>query len=230
MSTLAAVRRWPTQRSKQWTEDLLLQAKSDSTIQAIVAIGSAVRPNVRSVDLDLIMIRGGATASQFKPPLEIDLRVYDAHSINKQIEEGSDLLSWAIKFGRVLFQRNNYWDALVRSWENRLPLPPLDVARKRSVEAFGRLVDMMEVGDLDAARELALSYLTHLGRAELLSRGVYPASRPELPGQLRGIGAHQLAEQLQQLISRSNSQEKLLRALIERGLPSSDQATAPTPQ
>jgi hypothetical protein len=54
----------------------------------------------------------------------------------------------------------------------------------------------LESGDADASQEQAVSYLTHLARAELLDRGIYPASRPELPSQLRAIGSFQTAEWL----------------------------------
>ena len=40
----------------------------------------------------------------------------------------------------------------------------------------------------------------HLAREELLKHKVYPASRPELPAQLRQIGAHEAADCLQRLI------------------------------
>jgi hypothetical protein len=60
--------------------------------------------------------------------------------------------------------------------------------------------DLLQIGDADAAREQALSYLTHLARAELLEKGVYPASRPELPEQLRKIGDHHLARRLDCLL------------------------------
>jgi hypothetical protein len=56
------------------------------------------------------------------------------------------------------------------------------------------------MGDLDAAHEQALSYFTHIARAELIDRGVYPASRPELPKQLRSIGDSRLAHSLEQLL------------------------------
>ena len=38
--------------------------------------------------------------------------------------------------------------------------------------------------------------LTHLARAALSEAGVFPYSRPELPGQLRDIGDHALADRL----------------------------------
>jgi hypothetical protein len=55
---------------------------------------------------------------------------------------------------------------------------------------------MRDIGDHDAANELAVSLLTHLARAILIDRGVYPASRPELVAQLREAGDAELASAL----------------------------------
>lgn len=55
---------------------------------------------------------------------------------------------------------------------------------------------MREVGDEDAFNELNISYLSHRARAALAAAGIYPASRPELPGQLRELGDTALAARL----------------------------------
>jgi hypothetical protein len=68
-----------------------------------------------------------------------------------------------------------------------------------------RLAQVLESGDADASQEQAVSYLTHLGRAELLGRGVHPASRPELPSQLRAIGSLQIAECLERVLEEKAS-------------------------
>ena len=192
--------RWPTERSRDWVCRLLNTAAADERIVAVVAIGSAVRPDVSSTDLDLIMISTAAGLSADAPQLEIDLRAYSAAQVEPQIGSGHDLLGWAIKYGRVLFQRDHYWDKIVNSWQHRLPLPSAALARERAANAYRRLVDIAESGDMDAAREQALSYLTHMARAELLDRGVYPASRPELVRQLRAVGGDQIAESLDRLL------------------------------
>ena len=188
--------RWPTERSRDWTRKLVNSARAIRGVLAVVAIGSAVRPNVSSADLDLILIHSDSEPLGEKAPLEIDLRAFSAADVDAQIASGHDLLGWAVKFGGVLFQRNHYWDELVNSWSDRLPLPSPAVARERAVCAQRRLTKVLEFGDTDAAEEQAASYLTHLARAELLDRGVYPASRPELPSQLRAIGNFQIADWL----------------------------------
>jgi hypothetical protein len=169
-------------------------APANPGILAVVAIGSAVRPNVHSADLDVIVICTVPLILDDRPPLEIDLRTFLSTEIDRQIESGHDLPGWAIRFGKALFQRDHYWDECTASWRHRLPLPSSALARERAAGAERRLIKMLESGDEDAAHDQVISYLTHLARAELIDRGVYPASRPELAGQLIGIGSYRLAE------------------------------------
>lgn len=211
------IRRWPTPRSKNWTLNLLKEAHSNENVMAVIAVGSAVRPSVTSVDLDLIVICRKVSELTLKPPLEIDLRTYQAGQVDMQVAKGNDMLGWAIKFGRVLFQREGYWDSIVELWRDRLPLPEKNIADERAAEALRRLKKVLEMDDLYAAHEQALSYATHLARAELLKRKTYPASRPELPGQLRDIGSHQIADWLEQLISPTADHLKQIKELLEFG-------------
>ena len=103
------VYRWPTPRSRDWTNAFLESAGSNANIIAVVAVGSAVRPSVRSGDIDLVVICIGPIDIDETRPLEVDLRVYDAASIDARLESGQDMLGWAVKFGRVLFQRAGFW-------------------------------------------------------------------------------------------------------------------------
>lgn len=215
--TLRRVSRWPTGRSKKWTAQFLKSAQHDRNIRAIVAIGSAVRPAVSSVDLDLLVLCEEPTAFKAKPPMEIDLRVYAAKQVSSLIEGGNDLVGWAVKFGRALFQREGFWDSVLKAWSDTVPLPSLETAMQRAEDSFRRLNSVLEVGDSDAAHELAVSYLTHLSRAELIKRRVYPASRPELPEQLRSVGCSRLAAWLDGFLSPTLADsEQVLRALIDR--------------
>jgi len=209
------IRRWPTPRAKTWTCGFLRDAKDDVNIIAVVAVGSAVRPGVRSVDLDLVVICKKPESLHFKAPLEIDLRSYPADQVHCQLAQGNDLLGWAIKFGRVLFQRDGYWDTLIESWHDKLPLPTPAMAAQRAQESLQRLTKVLELGDVNAAEEQAVSYATHLARAELLKRNVYPASRPELPVQLREIGANEAADCFEQLIDPTVNHLKQISLLVE---------------
>jgi hypothetical protein len=197
---LGPILRWPTVRAKAWTKSFLTTAINDPNIIAIVAVGSAIRQNVSSVDIDLVVICENPRSLTNKPPIEVDLRAYPVATVEPQIESGQDMLGWAVKFGRVLFQRNSFWDKVVESWLHRLPLPSHDLARQRATDAYNRLLKVLQLGDEDAVREQALSYVTHLARAQLLERGIYPASRPELASQLRACGVFPLAEVLDETL------------------------------
>ena len=166
---------------------MLGRAHADPNIAAIVAVGSAVRPGVPSNDLDLIVIGEDRVdfKKKYREPLEIDIRTYASSDVGASLQSGHDMLGWAVKFGKRLFQRNGYWDDMVRRWKDRLPLPDIDSAYARASDSYRWLSSVQSMGDADAAYEHALSYLTHLARAALVERGVYPASRPELPGQMR---------------------------------------------
>ena len=216
----AQVLRWPTERSREWVCKFLETVSAGENILAVVAIGSAVRPSVPSTDLDLIVISADAKPLHISAPIEVDLRVYPAATLDAQIASGHDLLGWAIKFGRSLFQRDRFWDRIVYAWQDRLPLPSAGLARKRAASAHERLGKVLEFHDADAAHEQAVSYLTHLARAELLDRGIYPASRPELPTQLRACSNSQIAEQLDRLL-RTDPTEK---ARIDTSLASSHES------
>ena len=197
-STHGRVLRWPTCRLRDWTAGFLQSAANDPNVIAVVAVGSAVRPQVASADLDLVVICQDPVILDRAHPLEIDLRAYASATVEAELKRGNDILGWAVMFGQLLYQDGCYWDRIIASWRDRLPLPSSKLARKRAATAYRYLVDLVELGDLDPALEQALSYLTHLARAELLERRIYPA-RPELPGQLRTAGNLRLAQWLQRL-------------------------------
>jgi hypothetical protein len=207
---LDVILRWPTSRARRWVETFLESAKHDNNIVAVVALGSSIRPAVQSVDLDLLVIAEDARKLKNRRPIEIDLRAYSSRDVDSLIQSGNDLLSWSLNFGKVLFERDDFWKTLVVSWKDRIPLPSHDQALARAQKSLTQAKEMIRSGDLDAASELAVSYLTHIARAELLSAKVYPTSRPELPSQLRTIGLTTLAECLElALRSRPMSQDEL---------------------
>ena len=61
---------------------------------AVVATGSAVRPEVTANDLDLVVICNEPKDLQVTRPMEVDLRVYCARDVGGQIRNGHDVLGW----------------------------------------------------------------------------------------------------------------------------------------
>jgi hypothetical protein len=214
-TSLESIRRWPTARAKEWTRSFLDLAEGDDNIVAVIAIGSAVRPAVQSADLDLVVICNEPAKMKVRPPIEIDLRAYPSSEVTELIEGKNDLLGWAVMFGEVLFQRDGYWDAVLASWKDRIPLPSCETAVKRADKALDRLREMLDLGDQSAASEMALSYLTNLARAELLDSRQFPRSRPELPGQLREMGSTRLAQCLESILRKRTMSLKDLAEMLK---------------
>ena len=193
---LAAVRSWPNSRARLWTIDAVAVARQGAVILAIVASGSAVRDVAHSDDLDLVLVYRKCPPNLPRPQIGVDLQQHEAAEVPRKLSNGHDFLSWAVRFGRPLFEREQWWSRLQADWINRLALPSAAEARKRARRAEQLHQEMQSLGDHDAATENYVSMLTHLARATLSDAGVLPRSRPELAGQLRQIGAVPLADRL----------------------------------
>jgi hypothetical protein len=136
--------------------------------------------------------------------------------VDQKLPEGDDLLGWALRYGHAIFDRDHYWAGLLAKWASQLPFPSPELSIRRALrfERFAR--ELMLIGDLDATLDQVIGMLTHRSRAALLQARVYPASRPELPAQLRGIGQWRLAESLECALQRHQIDPDLLDQL-ERG-------------
>lgn len=196
-----SVCRWPTMRARHWTFDFLRRAREDGNVVAVIAVGSAVRRDVPSEDLDLLVLCREREMLCERAPIEVDLRAYDADDVDRQVANRGDLLTWAILFGRPLLDRHHTWERIVHRWQAHVPLPDPDAARSRAAATLTRLEEMRKMGDEQAAAELDVSYQTHCSRALLSEAGVYPASRPELSNQLRRVGAVEQARRLTEALA-----------------------------
>jgi len=195
-SVLDAVRSWSSGSARMWTLQAVRAARSNGAIKAIVASGSAVRDVAYSDDLDLVMVYRTQRPDLPMRPIDVDLRLYEQAEARQKLEAGDDYLSWTVRYGRALFEREAWWTRLCAEWRDRVT-PPSEVEARARADKMRNLYDkMLEVGDLDAAAEIQISMLTHLARALLGGAGVFPKSRPELADQLRGIGEQALAGRL----------------------------------
>lgn len=191
-----AVLRWPSTAARDWVLGFLREVADAPNVLAVVATGSAVRPGVRSADLDLLVLVR-EPVRKVRPPIEIDLRVFEISKAAADLEAGEDLLTWAARFGAPLHDPDSAWQRLVESMRGRLKLPDPEVADERAGRAEQQLQALRSIGDDAAINEVSVSYLTHLARAALSRAGVFPASRPELPEQLRVIRRQDLADELE---------------------------------
>ena len=195
--------RWPDSAAEAWTVTTVEDADNCVAIAAVVATGSAVRDVEHSDDLDLVVVYRTQRPELSRPPISIDLRQYEQADVLQKLAEGHDYLTWTVRYGRILFERDRWWTQLQADWTSRLLLPSVDECRKRAQKAERLYNELRAAGDAFAASELHLSMVTHLSRAALSNAGVFPKSRPELAQQLRSIGEGELAD-------------ALVRALIER--------------
>ena len=197
-----SVCRWPSPDTRDWLASFLERAEADRNVVAVIVIGSAIRPEVASDDLDVLVLCRDMARLREKAPIEIDLRKADLDCVEEKIRAGHDLLIWAVRFGCPLLDRDGTWAGITRRWTNKLPVPDPTVALDRAEAARIRMEKMRAIGDDEAFAELEVSYQTHRARASLAMAGVQPASRPELPGQLRGLGEIELAVDLERALSR----------------------------
>ena len=117
------IHRWPTGRARQWLSSFLDRVRRDPNVVAVVAVGSSVRFGVTSDDLDVLVLCRDTERFRERAPIEVDLRRIGIDSVDESIRAGRDLVIWAVRFGRPVFDRGNVWANIVRNWESRLPVP-----------------------------------------------------------------------------------------------------------
>ncbi len=207
-----AVRRW-VGSSKPWLSSFLGFAPSIPSIVSVVVMGSAVRPGThRRSDFDLLVIYKGERP-KLEAPAEVDIRQIPAERVNQLVSSGHEILCWALKFGTPVYDQNGFWQTMQESWIDHLPLPSASEARKRGKQALERAQEMLLADDESAADDLLLAALTQFVRERLIKHGVFPASRPELPTQLREIDRN---DRLATLLDDAMYKEEPPRRLMER--------------
>ena len=210
---LAGIRHWAG-GSRQWMHTFLEDAPSRPEVLALVAMGSAVRDRGHGrSDFDILIVYRGIRPT-IEAPMEVDLRFARYEELNDLVAKGNEIVCWAMKFGIGLYDPEDRWGQLGHSWRGRIPLPSAIEARKRAVEALKRTEEMLQLGDESAADDLVLASLTQFARERLLRNGVFPASRPELPDQLRALNkGDSLAKLLESAMYGDSPAENLLMGL-----------------
>ncbi|HEX8453503.1 MAG TPA: hypothetical protein VF647_15485 [Longimicrobium sp.] len=193
-----AILAWPSLEAREWTRRMVQAAGANPAVLAVVAIGSAVRAVEAADDVDFLIIHASHETADLGPlPLDVDVLAYPATLVDDKLAAGHDLLGWAVQFGVLVFERQQFWSCLTERWINRVPLPSADHAAERAARARRLTEELRAVGDLEAAAEQNVWWLTQDARTRLIRAGVYPASRPELAEQLREIGAYPQADELE---------------------------------
>ena len=203
-SSLDAVAAWPDDCAREWTLDLIATAERETAITAVILTGSAARGVAESDDIDLVIVYVRQRPVLSGAPISVDLRQYEQSDVLHGLSRGHDYLSWTVRYGRALFDRHRWWASICNDWRDQLILPSVSEALERAQKARRLYDEMLTIGDHDAAADLELSMLTFMGRAALSDAGVFPKSRPEIPGQLNMVGAQELAERLSRALERRN--------------------------
>src|SRR6266498_1434246 len=133
------VRRWPSLAARRWFEAFTDSAASDSNVLALIAVGSAVRSNVQSDDLDLVVVCRNRKLFHCRAPVEVDVHAFEAARLETMLSSGHPLLGWAVRLGRVVFDRHGYWKELLRIWHGKVPLPDPALARHRAARVANPL-------------------------------------------------------------------------------------------
>jgi hypothetical protein len=132
-------------------------------------------------------------------PGDLDVVASSATRFRRRLLDGDDFAQWTLRYGCVLHDSGAMRDGvrlivarhLWPSGERKLASLP---AHRREIE---RLIEM---GDRDSAQEQVRAALTAAARGLLLSCGVFPLSRRELPAQLRRAGYEPIARMLDTVI------------------------------
>lgn len=180
--------------------DALLQAGlTDAATVILVGSGARGARNWRS-DIDVLVLHEDGHRIRLKRPGDIHLQQVSHTRFLERLEEGDDYPSWALRFGRPIRDPDGWWakQAAAELENPHWPdwRPKVGQARKRIKIAS----ELLEAGDTDAASEELLFAASHVARAVLLKRGVFPLSRPEMPSQLEPVDLN-LSRLLRELIN-----------------------------
>jgi hypothetical protein len=204
---IGAELKWPSVQARAWVLSFANRACSDANTEALVLIGSIARPVSYVTDVDLLYVYREEPLRFLDHPLDVDIRAYEKSQFSQRLVDRHDVVTWALRFGRVICQRGRFWNELVDSFAGTLPLPRGDVAQERAKRAAAVYEQLLQIGDAEAALEQRISLLTHQAWSRLLQASVHPASRPELPQQLRSVGEFSLASDIAAALSERAAQQ-----------------------
>jgi hypothetical protein len=187
---------------------------------SVILIGSLARKAAtwRS-DIDILVITEEPIKRWLVCP-EVHLHVETRSNFISKLQGGDDFPAGAIRLGTVLYDPSGWWARLAQSsdagvWPSWAP--KIRLAEKRLIMAK----ELLAIGDLHAAEEELLTAATHIARAWLLKRKMFPLSRPELPRQLsQGPDEKALGKFIERLMRGHMKAEDLQRAatFLSRGI------------
>ena len=175
--------------------------------RAVVLIGSWARRTRTSPtsDVDLLVLDTTAPEASLS---NVQVLTIAPDDFNRRASRGDELAQWALRFG-VPLSGARLWRRLKRDLLSDSPWPSPKVQIERAAKRLRGAEALCDMGDYQAAAAEVRLALSHLARAELLGRGVFPLSRPELPRQLAAVGDEELADALGRSIDYQMPDEEL---------------------
>jgi hypothetical protein len=161
---------------------------------AVALTGSTARRRRTAIsDLDYHVIGSRPDVSDLSA--EVDIVATSAERFFDRLIEGDDFAQWTLRFGCVLYDTGPMREGVRLILERDLWPDP---QRKFNslVEHRQELERLVRIGDADAARDQLRAMLTTGARGLLLTVGVFPLARDELPTQLSRAGYAALADDL----------------------------------
>jgi predicted nucleotidyltransferase len=180
--------------------------------QLVVLVGSWARGTAVSPgsDIDVLVVGEGEPALA---PSRLQVMLISAAEFRRRLMAGDDFPQWALRFGVPLSGRRA-WESLRRKLLPKAPWPDPERKLQQATRKRNAAEALLAMGDVPAAEEEVRFALSHLARAELLSRRVFPLSRPELSSQLEAIGNRDLAS----MMGRGNSQQPMSEQEVRNAL------------
>ncbi len=176
----------------QWQESVRVLRRECGDDIAVVLIGSAARGvSTEESDVDLLVI------GKNRPVISTVFSGYHIQATSeweflRNLRNGEDFEAWCVRLGRPLYDAG-LWSKIVGMPE-AATWPKWQTKVIHGARRLFLARGLLEVGDRSAATEETLYVLGHVARGLLLKSGVFPLSRPELAGQIRGAGYPHLAD------------------------------------
>lgn len=202
---LVAERRWPSPHAAKWVKQFVEQVCRAPGTLALVLVGSLARPTHEPSDVDLLYVYDGTSLTLSDHPIDVDIRAYNKEDFAAHLANRHGIVTWALRFGRPICQRDLFWSELISSFAGKLPMPSAEAANERAQRAARLYDQLIDIGDYEAALEQRITLLTHRAWAHLLSKGIHPASRPELPQQLSAAGEATIGGELAAALRERNA-------------------------
>ncbi len=188
---------------RKYLREVLWSAPQGSPVVLVgsYARGTSIRP---WSDIDVLVM--GEHHGPIPPP-QIQLISITQERLRRRVQAGDAFAQWALRFGVALAGRQ-VWDKLRKELLSDAPWPTQTPQLEQASKKLATAQDLFQMGDLPAAEEEIRFALSHLARAELLAKGVFPLSRQELPAQLQEAEQPKFA----QMMEKANSVNSMTNA------------------